>query len=100
MAIKKSTKASALLFCLLFCFAMAFSIFFLASEADHACPGEDCTVCSEVRVCASVLGSAVMVPASAAVCAAIPLRLIRVAHYFDAEAVPFTLVSWKVKLSN
>lgn len=100
MANRKSTKAAALLFCLLFCFAMAFSVFFLEIEADHTCTGEDCPICAEIRVCANVLGSAILVPAAAAVCAILPFRLMQVPHGYGAEIVPFTLISWKVKLSD
>jgi hypothetical protein len=49
MQIKKSF--SALLLCFLLSAATLFSLFYIASETNHDCPGEQCPICRVIAIC-------------------------------------------------
>ena len=76
-----------------------FSAFYIASETDHACCGEDCPVCACLRQCENILHG--LGEGIAARSAAAPVRLIFLAAAFVTTAVfQDTLISRKVRLNN
>ena len=82
------------------CIALLCSVCFIATQAEHECTGENCSICCVLQLCESVLRSfgiavAVVALASLAGC--------RCALHIKERTQPFgftTPVTLKVKLSN
>lgn len=81
-------------------FITLFSAFYIASEADHDCTGEDCSICACIQQCENTLHqtgdgaasqSAVIIPV---------VFMLVFAVLFVAVFPQGTLVSRKVRLNN
>lgn len=81
-------------------FVMSFSAVYIASEASHECPGEECPICVHIDICKSVFTVLKFFVAVLLIFKAILRFIISVSEKtaFFTEAV--TLVSLKVKLSD
>lgn len=81
-------------------FVMIFSAVYIASEASHECPGEECLICLHIDICKSVFTVLKFFVAVLLIFKAILRFIISVSEKtaFFTEAV--TLVSLKVKLSD
>ena len=58
----KRTRFAAACGAVLLVFALLFSVFFIVSEADHNCIGEDCPICHQIQTCQKLLGTALRSP--------------------------------------
>lgn len=93
-------KRTAKLLITLFVIAMLLSAFYMASEAEHDCQGDNCTVCCNIAICKNALKYAFTALSTG--------MFIFAALYFvfiaSKRSICFcaadTLVSLKVKLSD
>ena len=81
-------------------FALLFSVFYIAAEADHDCPGEECLICLRMDACRNTLRSFVSTSSALRItavmlCFAAILR--KVLPHLRGRATPVTL---KVKISD
>ncbi len=96
----KHKRLAAVIFAVLVLVALMTSLFFMSSEADHDCIGEDCPVCAVIALCRTTLetlcGLLIAAALAFACCrfAALLLSVRRVPAYLKT---PITL---KVKLLN
>ena len=100
MTTKLSVKRAALLICLLFCLSVALSGLYVALHADHHCSGEECTVCAELAVCVTLLGTTAVAAAIATSSTVFPRPVSQQRNRRVALCAPHSLISLKVKLSN
>ncbi|MDR1628657.1 MAG: hypothetical protein LBS36_00360 [Oscillospiraceae bacterium] len=97
---KKRTRVAALLLCALLCFAMTVSVAFIAAESGHACEGEHCHVCVELRACLSFIKSLSFIAAVVAALLSARYVIDPIIRRAVLDSAGPTLVSLKVKLSN
>ena len=96
----KALRITAGIMGLMMLILVLFSAFYIATEADHDCCGEDCPICAYIHQCENTLrgigdGTAVR-PVIIA-----PVILFRLAAAFTITAVSRdTLISRKVRLNN
>ena len=96
----KRTRILLTLTAALLAVVMLFSVFYIAAETGHDCPGEDCRICRQIAICRDTLRLLALVVA-AAVLATLPDAVHCAAFCARASAArKFTLVSLKVKLSD
>ena len=81
-------------------FVMLSSVAYIAAESDHDCTGVDCPICHQINVCENLLKSIELAGSAAAAVAAILYILCRIIPSCTEVARTFTLVSFKVKLSD
>lgn len=87
--------------CIAILTVMFFSIFFIGSEVNHHCTGEDCPICAEMEDCVSILNSIGAVLGLGCFLAAGVIFITTViALARDKHIAADTLVSLKVKLTN
>lgn len=96
----KLLSGISLFLCAMLLFGMLFSSFFIASEYNHHCQGDECPICQTVAICESFLdnttaGLSISAMAVLAVLFAVYQYLLNNNHL----VIP-TLVSQKVRLNN
>lgn len=82
------------------CFAVLFSAFYIASEADHDCIGDNCTVCARLCACENLLGSLGLASVAAASVIAAVCFMLHVAENASKACCSRTLISLNVELLN
>lgn len=93
----RQITANALAFLMLA--VLLFSSVFVAAEAHHDCPGEDCPVCLNLRMCEEILRTAGSRTAVQA--AVIPLLIVLLTSFLFTQNLPQeTPVSRKVRLND
>ncbi len=66
-SVQISNRIATLVFTLLLLFLLGFSLFFISSERNHNCTGEDCPICMILQQCENTLqqlGSALLLAAA------------------------------------
>lgn len=96
----KRTRFAAACGAVLLVFALLFSVFFIVSEADHNCIGEDCPICHQIQTCQKLLEQLYAAHSTsgigAVLCFFFLLAALRTQNIFTASSP----VLWKVKLLN
>lgn len=96
----KRTRFAAACGAVLLVFALLFSVFFIVSEADHNCIGEDCPICHQIQTCQKLLEQLSTAHSTSGIGAALffflLLAALRTQNIFTASSP----VLWKVKLLN
>lgn len=96
----KRTRFAAACGAVLLVFALLFSVFFIVSEADHNCIGEDCPICHQIQTCQKLLEQLSAAHSTsgigAVLCFFLLLAALRTQNIFTASSP----VLWKVKLLN
>ena len=77
-------------------FVMLSSVAYIAAESDHDCTGVDCPICHQINICENLLKSIGLAGSAAAIL----YILCRIIPSCTEVARTFTLVSFKVKLSD
>ena len=93
-------KCTAYLLCFFLLLALLLFSLFLAAEAGHRCSGEDCPICAGMQLAERVLrqiGGAVL---GAALLVVLLPPLQRRCRIPEANRMPLTLVSQKVRLDD
>ncbi len=89
-----------IILCGMLLIGVLFSSFYIATEHDHNCQGEDCPICHTVALCENFMSQ---VGAGIAILAAVlftALLLENVAHIFSVVLVSPTPVTRKIRLNN
>lgn len=97
---KKHTRFLAAVLAVLFVFVMASSLYYIITEIDHDCIGEDCHICLQIDGFVSNLKQLSVGVFVAVAAASITYILCAAFLSQKAEQSACTLVSLKVKLSN
>lgn len=85
---------------ILMLFIMLFSAFYIASETDHDCTGEDCPICACIQQCENTLNQ-IGDGIAPQVAVIIPVVFLLVSIFlFESLFSQETLVSRKVRLNN
>lgn len=95
-------KLTALLVCICITAAFLLSAWFIASHADHDCPGQDCPTCAQIQYCANIFqklgaGLDAFVPSAWLLAAVLLCSLLAVKFPDRAQDTPVKL---KVRLNN
>lgn len=95
-----SRRFSAALLAAVLTVVMLFTVFFIALESNHDCPGEDCAVCALLQACESILRQAAL--AGAVLAGAELTRRALSSHALRTSGafIPATPISLRVKLSD
>ena len=98
--LNKLFSGISLFICAVLVIGMLFSSFFVATEHNHHCQGEDCPICQMVAMCESFLDQvgAGMLIYAVAILAALFITSIGLLPACNLTAP--TLVSQKVRLNN
>ena len=81
-------------------FVLFSAALYIASNTDHLCTGEHCTICQRLQLCRDTFKTAAGA-AAATFTAAVLLFALRAAAVFAAKLKKcFTLVSFKIKLTD
>lgn len=94
-------RFSALLLCILLSAATIFSLFYVASETNHDCPGEQCPICRVIAICRvflNVLALGAAIHALRAIL--IHSHSVLTVHIQKTYYSSNSPVSLKIKLSN
>ena len=81
-------------------FVVLSSAAYIAVESHHDCSGVDCAICHQINVCENLLKGMGLADAAVVTSAAVGYVLCRIIPSCTEAARTFTLVSFKVKLSD
>ena len=95
----KQHKAIALSLSMILCFVMLLSAFFIVTEANHDCSGEDCHICMEMKACLTRLRSLISSLFPIAIVLGIYVGLSQAKQLLHFFLTSHTLVFLKVKLT-
>ncbi|MCR4793540.1 MAG: hypothetical protein K5871_12410 [Lachnospiraceae bacterium] len=97
---KKNTGCLSVLIAFIFAFIMIAAVYYVATESDHECEGEECPVCECIHVCESILHETMDGAAEALIIIfmiiAFERELLRLSGGFPSG----TLVSHRVRLND
>lgn len=97
---KKKTRVAAFLLAVAVLFVMLSSALFIAAEAGHECPGENCSVCCLINACREALKNLSLAVCVAVFAASLIYALRRRTFARAGHKAFHTPVTLKVRLSN
>ena len=96
----KSRKYLAVFMAVVMAAVFALSVFFVISESEHNCSGDDCQICQAVNLCLKAFDNTTPKPAASALSAVMCFALVLVIGAVSVCLTDKNLITLKVKLSN
>ena len=81
-------------------FVVIFSAFYIASEIDHDCCGEDCPICCQVELYENAVKTISQIVITCLCTVFFRFIVFVYTYFFEKRAFHKSLVTLKVKLSN